>query len=50
MTDERNRVMINRRNPRVIANACLACDLSLVACHSWAEHERQRCCDGCTHE
>jgi hypothetical protein len=49
VTDERHKVMIFRRNPRVIANACLTCGLSLVSCHGEVEYEARRCCPDCTH-
>jgi hypothetical protein len=49
MTDERHLCMINRRNPRVIANACLSCGLSLVVCHCAVEYQSRRCCEQCSH-
>jgi hypothetical protein len=49
MSDELNKVMIFRRNPRVIANACLHCGLSLVSCHGEVEFQGQRCCPECSH-
>lgn len=41
--------MIYRRNPRVVANACLDCGLSLIACHAKVEYDSERCCPTCTH-
>ena len=49
MADERSRVMIFRRNPRVIANACLTCGSGRVLCESLSEYESQRCCEYCDH-
>jgi hypothetical protein len=49
MSDERDKVMINRRNPRVVANACLGCGLSLVSCHGEVEYQGRRCCEECSH-
>lgn len=49
VTDELDKVMIFRRNPRTLADGCRECGLSLVACDANADLNHCRCCESCSH-
>lgn len=42
--------MIYRRTPRIVAQACIGCRLSLNACQAGREYQREACCPSCRHE
>ena len=51
MTEPEPVAMINRKNVRVLADGCVACNGSEVFCHSMAHvgDDDARCCELCSH-